>query len=54
MCDMCYFPLSLNSEVKFIFDNFRRTFMAEIASFLPQDLSFLSNMLFRWTYYHAE
>lgn len=39
MRDICYFPLSLTSEVKFIFDNFRMTIMAEIASFLPQYLS---------------
>lgn len=39
MCDICYFPLSLTSEVKFILDNFRMTIMAEIASFLPQYLS---------------
>ena len=41
MCDTCYFPLSLTSEVKFVFDNFRMTIMADMASFLSQYLSSL-------------
>ena len=41
MCDTCYFPLSMTSKLKFAFDNFRMTIMAEMGSFLPQYLSSL-------------